>query len=168
MTAASRRPIPAKAGISLRVSANGGFALRRMRFRLSPEWRFFYIFGYRQVRYCPQRQKAPPFRRKPESPRRKAQNFPPPRSIPAKSREKDRPIPTSPVPFLQRQESPPPQSGGELHNHRLRRGDPCLRRNGTGGVGGFSGRIRPFLPPRPKYTHAAIPAKAGISLGEKK
>ncbi|MGI9296379.1 MAG: hypothetical protein ACR2QC_00595 [Gammaproteobacteria bacterium] len=29
--------IPAKAGISLRDSANGGFALRRMRFRLSPE-----------------------------------------------------------------------------------------------------------------------------------
>ncbi|MGI9297104.1 MAG: hypothetical protein ACR2QC_04300, partial [Gammaproteobacteria bacterium] len=27
----------------------------------------FYIFGYRQIRYYPQRQKAPPFRRKPES-----------------------------------------------------------------------------------------------------
>ncbi|MGI9298181.1 MAG: hypothetical protein ACR2QC_09825 [Gammaproteobacteria bacterium] len=38
-----------------------------MRFRLSPEWWFFYIFGYRQIRYCPQKQKAPPFRRKPES-----------------------------------------------------------------------------------------------------
>ncbi|MGI9297944.1 MAG: hypothetical protein ACR2QC_08605 [Gammaproteobacteria bacterium] len=37
------------------------------RFRLSPEWRFFYIFGYRQIRHCPQKQKTPPFRRKPES-----------------------------------------------------------------------------------------------------
>ncbi|MGI9298453.1 MAG: hypothetical protein ACR2QC_11250 [Gammaproteobacteria bacterium] len=27
----------------------------------------FYISGYRQIRYCPQRQKVPPFRRKPES-----------------------------------------------------------------------------------------------------
>ncbi|MGI9298394.1 MAG: hypothetical protein ACR2QC_10925 [Gammaproteobacteria bacterium] len=33
--------------------------LRRKRFRLSPEWRFFYIFGYRQIRYCPQKQKEP-------------------------------------------------------------------------------------------------------------
>ncbi|MGI9298636.1 MAG: hypothetical protein ACR2QC_12175 [Gammaproteobacteria bacterium] len=27
----------------------------------------FYIFGYRRIRYCPQRQKEPPFRRKQES-----------------------------------------------------------------------------------------------------
>ncbi|MGI9297644.1 MAG: hypothetical protein ACR2QC_07080 [Gammaproteobacteria bacterium] len=33
----------------------------------------FYIFGYRQMRYCPQRQKVPPFRRKPESLCAKAQ-----------------------------------------------------------------------------------------------
>ncbi|MGI9298010.1 MAG: hypothetical protein ACR2QC_08940 [Gammaproteobacteria bacterium] len=41
--------------------------------KLSPEWRVFYIFGYRQIRYCPQKQKAPPFRRKPESFLREAQ-----------------------------------------------------------------------------------------------
>ncbi|MGI9297757.1 MAG: hypothetical protein ACR2QC_07655, partial [Gammaproteobacteria bacterium] len=33
------------------------FAGRRMRFRLSPEWRCFYILGYRRIRYCPQKQK---------------------------------------------------------------------------------------------------------------
>ncbi|MGI9298056.1 MAG: hypothetical protein ACR2QC_09170 [Gammaproteobacteria bacterium] len=56
----ARNPIPAKAGISLRDSANGGFAFRRMRFRLSPEWCVLI-----------KRLKVPPFRRKPESPRRR-------------------------------------------------------------------------------------------------
>ncbi|MGI9297378.1 MAG: hypothetical protein ACR2QC_05690 [Gammaproteobacteria bacterium] len=32
------------------------------RFRLSPEWRFFYIFWIPPNLVCPQRQKAPPFR----------------------------------------------------------------------------------------------------------
>ncbi|MGI9297641.1 MAG: hypothetical protein ACR2QC_07065 [Gammaproteobacteria bacterium] len=31
----------------------------------------------------------------------------------------------------------------------------------------FSGRIRRFRRRRPKYTHAAIPAKAGISIRRK-
>ncbi|MGI9297366.1 MAG: hypothetical protein ACR2QC_05630 [Gammaproteobacteria bacterium] len=50
----------------MRESANGGFAFgerdsgpRVREDKLSPEWRFFYIFGYRQILYCPQRQKEP-------------------------------------------------------------------------------------------------------------
>ncbi|MGI9297187.1 MAG: hypothetical protein ACR2QC_04725 [Gammaproteobacteria bacterium] len=59
--------IPANAGISFAERRIRRLRFRARRFRLSPEWRFFYVFGYRQIRHCPQKQKAPPFRRKPES-----------------------------------------------------------------------------------------------------
>ncbi|MGI9296511.1 MAG: hypothetical protein ACR2QC_01270 [Gammaproteobacteria bacterium] len=86
------RPIPAKAGISTAAKRREivrllQFAPSARIFLPSQEWdgglkrkiqvnkeipafagmAVFYIFGYRQIRYCPQRQKAPPFRRKPES-----------------------------------------------------------------------------------------------------
>ncbi|MGI9296707.1 MAG: hypothetical protein ACR2QC_02265 [Gammaproteobacteria bacterium] len=92
----THRPIPAKAGISaaakrrvivipviynlrlrridscLRRNGTGGdFGFRRKEISAFAGMAVFYIFGYRRIRYCPQRQKAPPFRRKPESPRRR-------------------------------------------------------------------------------------------------
>ncbi|MGI9297687.1 MAG: hypothetical protein ACR2QC_07295 [Gammaproteobacteria bacterium] len=67
--------IPAFAGMGR--GERREFAGRRMRFRLSPEWRFFLYFWIPPNLVCPQRQKVPPFRRKPESPRRKARNSPP-------------------------------------------------------------------------------------------
>ncbi|MGI9296908.1 MAG: hypothetical protein ACR2QC_03310, partial [Gammaproteobacteria bacterium] len=62
-----------------------------MRFRLSPAWRFFSP----EWRILIRRLTVPPLRRKPESPRNRREIFRRP-----------------PVPFLRRQESPPPRSGG--------------------------------------------------------
>ncbi|MGI9297226.1 MAG: hypothetical protein ACR2QC_04920 [Gammaproteobacteria bacterium] len=60
----------------------------------------FYIFGYRQILYCPQRQKEPAIPAKAGISAPKARNSPRPLfSFPQNQREKT-------VPFLRRQESP--------------------------------------------------------------
>ncbi|MGI9298186.1 MAG: hypothetical protein ACR2QC_09850 [Gammaproteobacteria bacterium] len=51
----------------MRASANGGFALRRMRFRLSPEWCIFIFSDTAKFGIVRKNKKNPPFRRKPES-----------------------------------------------------------------------------------------------------